>query len=62
MDRQISEEDIHGSKGSCEYFEESMNSPVEYSEDSIPLSTSNIARQKWLPSDASKHSLLVNVK
>ena len=61
MNRQISEEDIRGSKGSCEYFEENMNvdSPIEYSEDSIPLSTSNIARQKWLPSDASKHSLLL---
>ncbi|XP_076683191.1 uncharacterized protein LOC143376591 isoform X3 [Andrena cerasifolii] len=61
MNQQISEEDIQGPKGSCEYFEESMNvaSPIEYSEDSIPLSTSNTARQKWLPSDASKHSLLL---
>lgn len=34
---------------------------VKYAEDSIPLSTLDTSRRKWIPNDINKEDLLVNI-
>ncbi|XP_076284068.1 uncharacterized protein LOC143210770 isoform X2 [Lasioglossum baleicum] len=62
LDQQISEEAVCESKEAVEYFERDINAtiPVEFVEDSVSLSTTNIAKQEWLPDDANNQDILLS--
>ncbi|XP_076659414.1 uncharacterized protein LOC143362828 isoform X2 [Halictus rubicundus] len=61
LDQQISEEAVCESKEASEYFERNIDAtiPVEYVDDSVSLSTRNIAKQKWLTDDTSNQDILL---
>ncbi|XP_076382227.1 uncharacterized protein LOC117224950 isoform X1 [Megalopta genalis] len=61
LNQQISEETICESKETSEYFERNIDTtiPIEYVEDSVPLSTRNIAKQKWLSNDTINDDILL---
>ncbi|XP_076238480.1 uncharacterized protein LOC143181772 isoform X2 [Calliopsis andreniformis] len=61
MNQQIADAAICKTDDSSEYFEEDIDtSSIEYVEDSMSLSPSNILQQKWLRNNSNKHNLLLS--